>query len=70
MSQYLETNCASGLTDVLKWRKEHENAYPILAKITRDKLVIMSTSVPVERLFSHEALIDQQKRVFESTFMP
>ena len=62
LNNYLDAPCAPEYTNILDWWRKHEDFYPILSKIARDKLSIMATSIPVERLFSDASLIDQPKR--------
>lgn len=62
LQKYLHEKCAPEKTDILEWWRDHESSYPVLAKMARDKLAIMATSVPVERLFSNAGLIDVPKR--------
>lgn len=62
LKRYLQDKCAPEKTDVLRWWSDHEKIYPILAKMAMDKLSIMASSVPVERLFSKAGLIDQPLR--------
>lgn len=62
INEYIEAPCASDCTDILNWWRDHQNVYPILAKMAKDVLAIMATSVPVERLFSNASLIVTDKR--------
>lgn len=62
LQRYLQDKCAPEKTDVLRWWSEHKKVYPILAKMAKDKLSIMATSVPVERFFSKAGLLDQPLR--------
>ena len=56
VERYLESERADEDTDVLQWWKQNEAKYPRIAKMARDVLSIMATSVPVERLFSSASL--------------
>lgn len=60
-NQYLEARCAPEHIDILQWWSEYEEIYPVLVKMAKDKLAIMSTSVLVERLFSSAALVVSTK---------
>lgn len=59
---YIESPCANKDVDILTWWRDHENVYPILAKMAKDLLSVMATSVPVERLFSNTAQIMVPRR--------
>lgn len=49
-------------TNILRWRRDHENVYPTLAKMARDILCIQGYSVPVGRLFSVDSIVMNKRR--------
>jgi hypothetical protein len=48
--------------DPLKWWKEHQSVYPILASLARIYLALQGTSAPSERIFSMAARLISDKR--------
>ena len=46
----------------LQWWKEHKSIYPMLCKLARNTLCIVTTSVPSECLFSISRKVISQKR--------
>lgn len=62
ISQYLNLPCANEDVNISHWWRDHENVYPILAKMVRDLLRTMATSVPVERFFSNVGRIRGPRR--------
>ena len=49
---YFDSNPPGDEIVPLEWWKNHAMEYPILSKMARDYLTIMSTSVPCEQFFS------------------
>ena len=62
ITEYLEAPRANEEVDVLQWWKTHVQTYPYLSKMACDILSIMSSSVPVDRLFSSAGLIMAKNR--------
>ena len=58
----MESTRATTNEDVLTWWSLNSNLYQTLAKLARDVLSTMSTSVPVERFFSIAGLILTKNR--------
>ena len=52
MELYFESHPPSDDIMPLDWWKLHESEYPVLSKMAKDYLAIMSTSVPCEQFFS------------------
>ncbi|KAL0486937.1 hypothetical protein AKO1_001255 [Acrasis kona] len=55
--------------DILQWWKNHRDIYPTFAKIARDYLSVMASSVSVERLFNFGRDILSIRRYSLSTIM-
>lgn len=62
LNDYLALRRAGKDQDILQWWKDHEKSFPTLARMARDLLSIMATSVPSERLFSLARLIVTELR--------
>ena len=52
LNKYLEADPLSLSEDPLHWWRNHETAFPLLAKLTKHYLCILGTSVATERVFS------------------
>lgn len=57
LKEYLAMKRAGKDQNILEWWKNHEKSFPTLARMTRDLLSIMATSVAAERLFSLAGLV-------------
>ena len=62
LENYLKYPRANEKTNILHWWKENEKNFPRIAKMAKDVLSTMATSVPVERLFSAAGQIVTEKR--------
>ena len=49
-------------SDPLKWWKEHQSLYPIMASLARIYLAVQGTSAPSERIFSMASRVISDKR--------
>ena len=52
LDEYYKGPVATINTNILLWWKDHQHLYPNIAKMARDILCILGSSVPVERFFS------------------
>lgn len=62
IAQYLATPRVSEEVSILDWWRANELTFPNLARMARDILCIMPSSVPVERLFSDAGKILRPER--------
>lgn len=67
---YLESPRATAEQNILDWWKAHQKDFPNLARMARDYLCIMPSSVPSERFFSvgSDAMSKKRCALKDSTF--
>ena len=52
VKRYRDESCLPFDSDPLLWWSQHEERFPLLAKLAKTMLCIQGTSVPSERVFS------------------
>lgn len=62
LDEYLEAPRVTRNTDILEWWQKHDSIYPSLARMARDVLSTLASSVPIERFFSTGSLTMTAKR--------
>ncbi|CAG9839181.1 unnamed protein product [Diabrotica balteata] len=62
MQRFMECDRLPRNEDPLKWWRENKYIFPHLAEVAQERLSVIATSVPCERLFSKAGLIISDKR--------
>ncbi|XP_023312348.1 zinc finger BED domain-containing protein 4-like [Anoplophora glabripennis] len=62
VQRYMEEDLLPRNDNPLDWWREHKYSYPYLSIVAQEKLSIVATSVPCERIFSKAGLVISDRR--------